>query len=113
RLGLPLLLGTRRARWGSAPRRVVLSYFGAIGLGYMAAEIAAIQQLGLLLGHPVYAVSAVLVIFLASSGAGSLWSDRLAPARAGRACAGVAFVPGRAPPSVPRVGARAGAAPPP
>jgi len=58
--------------------------------------MAAIQQLGLLLGHPVYAVSAVLVIFLACSGAGSLWSDRLPPARAGRACAIVAVVLGLA-----------------
>jgi hypothetical protein len=62
----------------------------------MAAEIAAIQQLGLLLGHPVYAVAAVLVTFLACSGAGSLWSDRLSPERAGRLCGLLALVLGTA-----------------
>jgi hypothetical protein len=37
--------------------------------------------LGLLLGHPVYAVAAVLAAFLLFSGGGSVWSDRLGPAR--------------------------------
>ena len=59
----------------------ILTYFSAIGLAYLAAEIAAIQQLSLLLGHPVYAVSAVLVAFLVSSGLGSIWSDRIAGGR--------------------------------
>jgi hypothetical protein len=36
----------------------LLWYFGALGLAYLLAEIAAIQQLTLLLGHPVYAVAA-------------------------------------------------------
>jgi hypothetical protein len=66
-----------RARRGSARGRLrLLGYFSAIGLGYMAAEIAAIQQLQLLLGHPVYAVAAVLAALLVFSGAGSVWSDR-------------------------------------
>ncbi|MDH3495906.1 MAG: class I SAM-dependent methyltransferase [Gemmatimonadota bacterium] len=56
---------------------VLLAYFGAIGLGYLAAELAAIQQLTLLLGHPVYAASAVLTVLLVSSGLGAAWSDRL------------------------------------
>jgi hypothetical protein len=42
-----------------------------------------IQTLGLLLGHPVYAVAATLVAFLVCSGAGSSWSDRV-PSRSGR-----------------------------
>ena len=54
-----------------------VGYFGAIGLAYMAAEIAAIQQLSLLLGHPVYAVAVVLVAVLVFSGVGSTFSDRL------------------------------------
>lgn len=64
-------------------RGFLLWYFGAIGLAYLLAEIAAIQQLTLLLGHPVYAVAAVLAAMLVGSGIGSVWSDRLAPARAG------------------------------
>ncbi len=55
----------------------VVGYFGAIGLGYLAMEIAAIQVMILLLGHPVYAVVAVLSTILICSGAGSAWSDRL------------------------------------
>ncbi|UCC74558.1 MAG: SAM-dependent methyltransferase [Gemmatimonadota bacterium] len=53
----------------------LVGYFLAIGFAYLAAEVAAIQQLNLLLGHPVYAVAAVLVAFLVCSGLGSAWSD--------------------------------------
>lgn len=84
-LPLPLLVGRlrspakqREARPGSL--RWLLGYFGAIGLAYLAAEIAAMQQLTLLLGHPVYAVAAVLAILLLASGVGSLWSDHRRPA---------------------------------
>lgn len=72
-----------RTRSSGGPRLgSVLMYFAAIGFAYLAAEIAAIQQLVLLLGHPVYAVAGVLVIVLVCSGAGSIWSDRLEPSRA-------------------------------
>jgi hypothetical protein len=64
--------GGGRRQWGS-----LIGYFAAIGFAYLAAEVAAIQQLSLLLGHPVYAVAAVLTAFLISSGVGSAWSDRL------------------------------------
>lgn len=53
----------------------LVGYFLAIGFAYLAAEVAAIQQFNLLLGHPVYAVAAVLVAFLVCSGLGSAWSD--------------------------------------
>jgi len=55
----------------------LVGYFAAIGFAYLAAEIAAIQQLNLSLGHPIYAVAAVLAAFLICSGLGSVWSDRL------------------------------------
>lgn len=57
-------------------RAGLIGYFSAIGFAYLAAEIAAIQQLSLLLGHPVYSVAVVLAVFLIASGAGSIWSDR-------------------------------------
>jgi hypothetical protein len=57
----------------------LVAYFGAIGFAYLAAEIAAIQQLTLLLGHPVYAVTAVLAVLLVCSGIGSWRSDRAPP----------------------------------
>jgi hypothetical protein len=78
-----------RARGGQG-LSPLLVYFTAIGLAYLTAEIAAIQQLGLLLGHPVYAVAVVLTALLIFSGVGSFWSDRLHPIH-GR-MAGVALV---------------------
>ncbi|HEU5040253.1 MAG TPA: hypothetical protein VFT84_05515, partial [Gemmatimonadales bacterium] len=79
-LALPALFV--RSRGGADRGAPLVGYFGALGLAYLAAEIAAIQQLTLLLGHPVYAVAAVLAAALIGSGIGSVWSDRLAPARA-------------------------------
>jgi hypothetical protein len=65
---------------------LLVTYFGAIGVSYLAAEIAAIQQLSLLLGHPVYAVTVVLTAFLVSSGVGSIYSDRWAQSHGWRVC---------------------------
>ena len=76
---VPVLMFGRRNRRDGA--RSHTGYFLAIGFAYMAAEIAAIQQLSLLLGHPVYAVVVVLATFLVCSGVGSVLSDRLSPAR--------------------------------
>jgi hypothetical protein len=64
-----------RQRVGSRDLVRVVGYFSAIGLAFMSAEIAAIQQLTLLLGHPIYAVAAVLAALLVFSGFGSAWSD--------------------------------------
>jgi hypothetical protein len=81
---LPAAIRGRRSRGRGLPR--TMAYFAAIGFAYLAAEIAAIQQLGLLLGHPVFAVAAVLTAFLVFSGAGSIRSD-MRPALNGRALA--------------------------
>ncbi len=70
----------------------LVGYFAAIGFAYLAAEIAAIQQLNLLLGHPVYAVAAVLAAFLICSGLGSIWSDRLTAARGSQVGAALAVL---------------------
>jgi spermidine synthase len=79
---LPLLVRrgiVREGRW----RFFALAYFGAIGLGFMALEIALIQKLVLYLHHPVYAVAFVLVTLLLGAGSGSLWAMglRQRPAR--------------------------------
>ncbi len=55
----------------------IVLYFGAIGLGFMFAEIILIQRFVLYLGQPVYAVSTVLSIMLLASGIGSYYSGRL------------------------------------
>ncbi len=54
----------------------VVAYFSGLGLGYMAVQISFIQRFSLFLGHPVYAISVVLLSFLLCSGLGSLSSDR-------------------------------------
>ncbi len=54
-----------------------LIYFGALGLGYMFAEIIFIQRFILYFGHPVYAISAVISTMMIASGAGSLYSGKL------------------------------------
>ena len=71
-LVLPLVLG-RRSRSVPVGR---LIYFVAIGLGYILVEIAFVQRLVLFLGHPTYAITVVIFLLLASSGAGSLTSRR-------------------------------------
>jgi spermidine synthase len=78
-----------RKRRGSGWTRWI-GYFTAIGLAYLAVEIAAIQQLALLLGHPIYAVAVVLTAFLICSGVGSLWSDQLPSAVCIKVCFGLA-----------------------
>jgi hypothetical protein len=76
---VPVLFRSRSR--GPAKLAPVLGYFGAIGFAYLAAEIGLIQLLTLLLGHPVYAFTTVLTILLVCSGVGSVWSDRVRPAR--------------------------------
>jgi predicted membrane-bound spermidine synthase len=82
-MGLPAAVRAGRPPPPSQLR--LLGYFGAIGVAFLAVEIAAIQQLTLLLGHPVYAVTAVLAGLLVAAGIGSVLSDRLAPHWAPRA----------------------------
>ena len=55
----------------------LISYFAAMGLGYLAIEIALLQKLSLFLGHPNYALSVVLAALLLSTGVGALASGRI------------------------------------
>jgi spermidine synthase len=55
-------------------------FFGAIGLGYLAVEMALLQKFGLLLGHPNYALSVVLASLLLATGIGALLSARVVAA---------------------------------
>ena len=63
--------------------RSLLTYFFCLGLGYMFIEIATVQRFILLLGHPVYSVSAVLFSLLIASGLGSYLSGRIKPGNRG------------------------------
>ena len=51
--------------------------FAAIGLGFMLVEIAQMQRLILLLGHPTFSLSVVLFGLLIASGLGSFATERL------------------------------------
>jgi len=79
-IALPLALTRRLPAASPGVRRVrIFAYFAAIGLAYLFVEIAFIHRFILFLGHPLYAVAAVLAAFLAFSGLGS----RLSAGRAG------------------------------
>jgi SAM-dependent methyltransferase len=67
-----------------APVVRAVAYFTSLGLGFMLAEIGMMQQLGVLLGHPIYAFVVVLAGLILFTGAGSLLSER-ASFRGGRA----------------------------
>jgi hypothetical protein len=73
---LPLRLLVHRAerQTGTLMRAI---YFGGIGLGYLAVEMGLLQKFGLFLGHPNYALSAVLPALLVASGVGSFASATL------------------------------------
>lgn len=68
----------RLDRHGPGHGRTFL-YFGGLGLGYMMLEIVFIQNLTLVLGHPLKAAATVFTALLISSGLGSLYSERTAP----------------------------------
>jgi len=54
-----------------------IAYFALIGIGFMLAEIALLQRLSTVLGHPTYSLVAVLGSMVASAGIGSLLSEKL------------------------------------
>ncbi|MCC6217261.1 MAG: hypothetical protein IT376_20555 [Polyangiaceae bacterium] len=80
----PLARRGRARAGGRRPLAAALAYFGLIGVGFMLLEIALLQRLGLVLGHPSYSLIVVLATLVAATGLGSLVSDRLALER-GRA----------------------------
>jgi spermidine synthase len=71
---LPLRLLAARGRRVPGALRYG-TFFAAIGLGYLAIEVALLQKFGLFLGHPNYALSVVLASLLLTTGLGSLFSQ--------------------------------------
>jgi SAM-dependent methyltransferase len=68
-----------------------LVYFAALGFGFIAVELALLQNLTLLVGHPIYSLSVLLFTLLAFGGIGSALSVRFPM---WMACAAVAVVGG-------------------
>ena len=69
-LVVPMLLHDR----GRPRDTAQLTYFVAIGVGFMLVEIAFIQRFVLFLGHPTYALTVVVFLMLLSCGVGSALS---------------------------------------
>ncbi len=67
--------GRPQSRWDT--RVQILTYFLALGIGYMFVEMALIQRLVFFLANPIYAVAVVLAGLLLVSGLGSGWAARL------------------------------------
>ena len=65
----------RRAPLGSYAGS--LAYFAALGFGFIAVELALLQNLTLLLGHPIFTLSILLFTLLAMGGVGSALSPRV------------------------------------
>src|SRR5215813_1438728 len=66
------------------PKRVLIGpyagsliYFAALGFGFIAVELALLQHLTLLVGHPIFTLSMLLFTLLATGGIGSALSKRL------------------------------------
>lgn len=81
---LPLLFQRKGQPAGTVPPSgrppsflSTLAYFASLGLGYLLVEVPLIQHFILFLGHPAYALTAVLFALLLFSGLGSALSSRL------------------------------------
>ena len=72
------LLALRGAGGSTLKRAAPISLaFFSVGVGFMLVEVGLMQKLTLYVGHPNYAVSAVLFSILLSSGVGSYVSGRM------------------------------------
>jgi hypothetical protein len=88
-LGLLAIMVLRGKQPGKqlAPYAGSIVYFGSLGVGFIAVELTLLQNLTLLLGHPIFTLSILLCTILAAGGIGSALSGRLT---AQAACFGVA-----------------------
>ncbi|MSQ81394.1 MAG: hypothetical protein EXR77_00515 [Myxococcales bacterium] len=78
----PLLRGLRArgqaSGHNSAPLRWRLTYFAALGGGFMFVEVPLVQRFAVYLGHPILALAVVLSALLLFCGLGALWLGSVA-----------------------------------
>lgn len=67
----------RPRRTAVGPYASSLVYFGALGFGFIMVELALLQNLILLVGHPIFTLSVLLFTLLAFGGIGSALSRRV------------------------------------
>jgi len=70
-----LVLGRPRGA-PAGPYAASLAYFAALGLGFIMIELCLLQDLTLLLGHPIFTLSILLFTLLAAGGLGAACSAR-------------------------------------
>lgn len=76
-VAVPLILTARRDR----PPASALSFFAAIGFGFLTLEVTLINRFELFLGFPTYALSVVLFALLLWTGLGSFLAGRFSRPR--------------------------------
>ncbi len=64
-------------------------YFASLGLGFITVELALLQHLTLLVGHPIFTLSLLLFTLLSAGGIGSAISGSVSPRTACLAAAGL------------------------
>jgi hypothetical protein len=74
---LLIILPLFRFGWAGRGKMWTLLYFSGLGIGFLFFEMVLIQRSVLYLGHPIYAVAAVLAAILIFSGLGSSASQWL------------------------------------
>jgi len=62
-----------------APYAAAVAYFSCLGLGFISVELALLQNLTLLLGHPIFTLAILLFTLLAAGGLGSAVSALVPP----------------------------------
>jgi hypothetical protein len=85
----PTLLRAARAKDAPLPGRAATAYFASLGAGFMLAEVALVQRLHVVLGHPTYALIVVLAGLLVATGIGSALSARVVRSRRAVSVAGL------------------------
>jgi predicted membrane-bound spermidine synthase len=77
-----------------------VAFFASLGVGFIALELALLQHLTLLLGHPIFTLSILLFTLLAAGGVGSRFAGRFP---LGTVCLGVAALAAAYAAALPRV----------
>src|SRR3989475_9430906 len=63
----------------SGPYAASIVYFACLGTGFIAVELTLLENLTLLVGHPIFTLSILLFTILAAGGCGSALSGRVPP----------------------------------
>lgn len=77
----PTLVQAARSPEPPLPGPRAAAYFASLGAGFMLVEIALVQRMHVVLGHPTYALVVVLASLLVATGVGSALSPRVAKSR--------------------------------